>query len=373
MIYNKKPQEGVFIGVFALATLVVISLAIGFMSNRVNDLLRNQGQMIAGRQAYWLAFSGMETLGQDRLGDLGNPDHPQQHLQDNTKDDTPAAGVVYNKHYSFSGGGIEVSGVKGSGYHNGLGKTKYITVTGTDANSERKIKWTLGSPDKKAYNFIRSSNRLPKLTMASAVNIAEDAIFTISAWVHMDAIDGKPLFGVTDADDDWIRFTDANNMAIKGDGTEQSLSHGLTVGTGSWQHIVITRGALPDLNSVTVYVNGVVGSNPAVWNKEFFPSAIGTDFAGESRHYFDGRITQVAIWGRTLDVPEIQSIYCQGYTFSLITNADGDVGEGLDEDLIHYWKLDRQTTPPPNGTDSKGSNHLTKQLPAKASIQATGI
>ena len=52
MISNKKLQEGVFIGVFALATLVVISLAIGFMSNRVNDLLNNQGQMIAGKQAY---------------------------------------------------------------------------------------------------------------------------------------------------------------------------------------------------------------------------------------------------------------------------------------------------------------------------------
>ena len=365
MIYNKKPQEGVFIGVFALATLVAISLAIGFLSNRVNDLLSNQGQMIAGRQAYWLAFSGAEVIAQDKLADLGSP----------TKGDgSGGIGEVYAKHYSFVGGNIQVNGNnQSSGYHNGLARTEIVTIIGTDANSAHQIKWTLGSPDHRAYNFTFSEATTPTLTMASAVNIAEDAIFTISAWVHMDAIDGKPLFGVTDADDDWIRFTDANNMAIKGDGTEQSLSHGLTVGTGSWQHIVITRGALPDLNSVTVYVNGVVGSNPAVWNKEFFPSAIGTDFAGESRHYFDGRIAQVAIWGRTLDVPEIQSIYCQGYTFSLITDADGGVGEGLDEDLIHYWKLDRLTTPPPNGTDSKGSNHLTKQLPAKASIQATGI
>ena len=52
MIYKNKLQEGVFIGVFALGTLVVISLAVGFMSNRVNDLLKNQGQMIAGRQSY---------------------------------------------------------------------------------------------------------------------------------------------------------------------------------------------------------------------------------------------------------------------------------------------------------------------------------
>ena len=72
MISNKKPQEGVFIGVFALATLVVISLAIGFMSNRVNDLLSNQSQMIAGKQAYWLANSGVEVVAQDKLADLGS-------------------------------------------------------------------------------------------------------------------------------------------------------------------------------------------------------------------------------------------------------------------------------------------------------------
>ena len=76
MKYNKKLQEGVFIGVFALATLVVISLAIGFMSNRVNDLLSNQGQMIAGKQAYWLANSGVEVIAQDKLADLGSATIP---------------------------------------------------------------------------------------------------------------------------------------------------------------------------------------------------------------------------------------------------------------------------------------------------------
>ena len=39
---HKKTQEGVFIALFALSTLVVLGLAIGFMSNTVNDLLAGQ-------------------------------------------------------------------------------------------------------------------------------------------------------------------------------------------------------------------------------------------------------------------------------------------------------------------------------------------
>ncbi|SVE04766.1 uncharacterized protein METZ01_LOCUS457620, partial [marine metagenome] len=56
--------------VFALATLVVISLAVSFMSNRVNDLLKNQGQMIAGKQSYWLGYSGMEINSTNRFAGI---------------------------------------------------------------------------------------------------------------------------------------------------------------------------------------------------------------------------------------------------------------------------------------------------------------
>ena len=363
MIYNKKSQEGVFIGVFALAILVVISLAISFLSNRVNDLLRNQGQMIAGRQAYWLAFSGMETLGQDRLGDLGNPDHPQQHLQDNTKDDTPDAGVVYNKHYSLAGGGIEVSGVKGSGYHNGLGKTKYITVTGTDANSERKIKWTLGSPDKRGYNFIRSASPRPKLTMDSPIDTISSLPaneFTISVWVQMDAIDKKPLFGLeADVDNHWIQFTSATAMGFKGTGDEVPLTHGFTIPTGSWQHVVITR--VPVTHTVTVYLNSIGGST-AVWNEAFSPDAVGTRYNEDdvSRKYFDGRIANLALWTRALTEREIQSIYIQGFTFSL--------RDDLLTGLHHYWEMDDNENCCNDATDR--DNDLNKTI---AGGMETGI
>jgi len=358
MIYNKKPQEGVFIGIFALATLVVISLAIGFLSNRVNDLLNNQGQMIAGKQAYWLANSGVEVIAQDKLADLGSA----------TKGDgSGGIGEVYDKHYSFVGGNIQVNGNNpSSGYHNGLARATIVTITGTDANSAHQIKWTLGTPNHRAYNFTFSASTNPKLTMTSAVSgIAVDADISISVWVNMDAIDERPLFGLNgDVGDYWIEFTSATVIDFKGVGGANptlALTHGHTIETDSWQHIFIKRSS----NTVTVYVNGLAGAGTDTWDAAFEPDAIGTNYNG-SRKYFDGRITQLAIWTRALALPEIQSIYSQGYSFNLITNADGGVGVGLDLNLLHYWQLDKVT----ELADSKGSNDLTKN---NNSIQATGI
>jgi len=339
LIQNRKSQQGVFIGVFALAVLVVISLAIGFMSNRVNELLVGQSQMISGKQAYWLAYSGMEILSANRF-----------------------AGITAEENeYTLVGGTITTLGANdGAGKFNGSNITDVITSTGTDADASRQLKWTLDSPTLQAYDFAPAT---PKLTMNTPVSIAQDAIFTISAWVYIDALSLSPLFGLSaDTDNHWIRFTDANNMAIKGTGTAVVLSHGLTVGTGSWQHIVITRGSSPADNTVTVYVNGVAGSNPVVWNEQFLPNAIGTDFAGGSRHYFDGRIAQVAIWSTTLSVSQIRSIYIQELSFDIETSAD-DALTNLETGLVHYWVL--------NGgvSDSEGSSHLT----ASSDCTATGI
>ena len=359
MISDKKLQEGVFIGVFALATLVVISLAIGFMSNRVNDLLSNQGQMIAGKQAYWLANSGVEVIAQDKLADLGSATIPP-------KGDGTDIGLTYDKYYSFAGGSIQIVGDNpaGVGYHNGLARTKTVIITGSDANSAHQIKWTLGSPVYKAYNFTFSDRLKPTLTMTSAVSgIAVDADISISVWVNMDAIDERPLLGLDgDVDNHWIEFTSATVMDFKGIGGSNptlSLTHNHTIETGSWQHIFIKRLS----STVTVYVNGLAGSGTDTWDPAFAPDAVGK--IGTTK-YFDGRITQLAIWTRALDLPEIQSIYSQGYTFSLITNADGGVGAGLDQNLLHYWKLDNLT----EYNDSKGSNHLVS---ASMHVDDTGI
>ena len=337
MIIKRKSQQGVFIGVFALATLVVISLAISFMSNRVNELLVSQGQMISGKQAYWSAYSGMELLSGSQLADASN------------------AGT---KTYSFSGGTISTVGESSAALYNGVARTNVHTVTGSDGNSNRQLKRTLDSPTLQAYDFAPAA---PKLTMSSAVsNIASEDNFTISAWVYMDAIDERPLFGLNaEEDDHWIQFTDANVMGFKGTGDEESLTHGLTFSTGSWQHIVITR---TSPNTVTVYLNGIAGGTTLTWDEAFAPDAIGTSNNG-TRQYFDGRIAQVAIWDDVaLPEAQVRSIYIQGLSFDIRTDAD-DALTNLETGLVHYWTL--------NGgvSDSEGSNHLT----ASSDCTATGI
>ena len=67
---SRKAQEGFFIGIFALAAMVVTALAITYLSNRVNDMLRNQGQMVAQKQAYWNAFSGLQIIGADTIAGI---------------------------------------------------------------------------------------------------------------------------------------------------------------------------------------------------------------------------------------------------------------------------------------------------------------
>jgi hypothetical protein len=126
-------------------------------------------------------------------------------------------------------------------------------------------------------------------------------------------------------------------MGFKGSGAAVSLTHGLTIPTGSWQHVVITRAT----NTVTVYLNSIAGGDDETWNEAFSPDAIGTSNNG-TRKYFDGRMTQLALWTRAITLAEIQSIYIQGFTFSL--TADLLTG------LQHYWKLN-------NLTDSTAQNN----------------
>ena len=333
---HKKTQEGVFIALFALSTLVVLGLAIGFMSNTVNDLLAGQGQVMAGKQSYWLAYSGMEITSTNRF-----------------------AGITAGTNtYTLEGGEITILSRTSADKFNGSNRTNEITSTGTVADGSRQLKWTLDTPTLQAYDFAPAT---PKLTMGSAVSsIAADDNFTISAWVYMDAIDERPLFGLNaEINNHWIQFTNATVMGFKGTGAEVSLTHGLTISTGSWQHVLITRASS---NTVTVYLNGIAGGTTLTWDEAFAPDAIGTSNNG-TRQYFDGRIAQVAIWDDVaLPEAQVRSIYIQGLSFDIRTDADDGL-TNLETGLVHYWTL--------NGvlTDPEGSNTLT----ASAGCTATGI
>ena len=66
----KKSQEGVFIAVFALATVVIVGILVSYMSNWVNDMISTQGQVFFSKQSYWNAYSGIEIAGSKKIASL---------------------------------------------------------------------------------------------------------------------------------------------------------------------------------------------------------------------------------------------------------------------------------------------------------------
>ena len=160
---HKKTQEGVFIALFALSTLVVLGLAIGFMSNTVNDLLAGQGQVMAGKQSYWLAYSGMEITSTNRFAEI----------------------TAEENEYTLEGGKITTVGITSPDKFNGADRTNVITSTGTAADGSRQSKWTLGNPTNYALVFDGNND-----LVSHSMDLATSASASISTWFMKKGGDG---------------------------------------------------------------------------------------------------------------------------------------------------------------------------------------
>ena len=370
-----------FIGVFALGTLVVISLAVGFMSNRVNELLKNQGQMIAGRQSYWLAYSGIEIAAINRF-----------------------AGITAGTNsYTLVGGSISNVGTASSDKFNGTNRTNVITSTGTTGEGSRILKWTLGSSSEYAIFFDGDDDIVnigaieAKMEMQLSCNESvgghsseaacdtdkdnhsdnatghfnkiiytdggAQADFSISFWVKPD---------YNNMDDDYGVIIAANNCS---EGSECNNERGIIIGllkasgflriwhpnpnekdfetalsADSWHHVVYTRSAATPGSGVgTIYLNGVLlgTDNP---DNGWFKSAaagelwnLGTDIDTgpvESENYA-GCMDEVVIWKSVLTLAQIQTLYIQGKSFDIATN--------MSTNLVSYWNFDN------TGDDGSGN------------------
>ena len=120
MNYFRKSQDGVFISVFAMVTVLIMTIMISFMADRVINLLTNQADVFSQRHVYWLSYSGMEVLATDRFAELN--------LGPNS--------------YNLAGGTITATGST-SGLHNGVDKTNVVTSKGSDGYSVYNLKWTV--------------------------------------------------------------------------------------------------------------------------------------------------------------------------------------------------------------------------------------
>ena len=401
---HKKIQEGVFIALFALSTLVVLGLAIGFMSNTVNDLLAGQGQVMAGKQSYWLAYSGMEITSTNRFAGI------------------PAG----TNTYTLEGGTITTIGANvGAGKFNGSDITDEITSTGAIADGSRQLKWTLGNPSPAEYAlFLKNSNSNKNTdwveidgiqsememngvcdqsvgghttktvcddgatdhddNLTGHFNItyvvgSEAADYTVSFWVRpdfttMQATSGAGnsatrcwLFGVTEADgvdktqgiqigirtengsanEGYLEFLYDSQKNVNADFLENGSATQMT--SNNWYHVAYYR-TVSDYYGYA-YLNGVYQGKYAdpssfeaddIWR-------LGTDMDNPGptqSENFGGLLDEVAVWKTALSEAQIQSLYIQGKSFDIFGN--------MGTNLVAYWNFDN------NSNDQSGnSNHAT--------------
>jgi len=385
LIQNRKSQQGVFIGVFALATLVVISLAILFMSNRVNELLAVQGQMISGKQAYWSAYSGMELLSGSQLADASN---------------------TGTKTYSFSGGTISILGESSAALYNGVARTNEHTVTGTDGNSSRQMKWTLANPSPAEYALffdgttgdfvdIGTIEEIMEMQLScfedvgghttealcdagkaahsdnatghfNKIEYADDDVqadFSISLWVRPDYSEMGNNYGVIFAANNCVEVghSECNNergivLGVRRDNyylriwhtsdaqvdfeTYEVSGEPAPLSADSWHHVVYTRSAALGSEVGKIYLNGVLlGTEDPddSWFKDADDGELwylGTDIDTgpvKSQNYA-GCMDEVAIWRKVLSLAEIQSLYIQRMSF--------DIDANMGTNLVAYWDFD---------------------------------
>ena len=398
---HKKTQEGVFIALFALSTLVVISLAIGFMSNTVNNLLAGQGQVMAGKQSYWLAYSGMEITSTNRF-----------------------AGITADTNtYTLEGGTITTIGANvGAGKFNGSDITDEITSTGAIADGSRKLKWTLGNPSPAEYAlFLKNSNSNKNTdwveidgiqsememngvcdqskaehttyTLCNAgaadhepagpghFNItytvgSEAADYTVSFWVRpdfttMQATSGAGnsatrcwLFGVTEADgvdktqgiqigirtengsanEGYLEFLYDSQKNVNADFLENGSATQMT--SNNWYHVAYYR-TVSDYYGYA-YLNGVYQGkyvDPSSFEADDI-WRLGTDMdepGPTQSENFGGLLDEVAVWKTALSEAQIQSLYIQGKSFDIVGN--------MGTNLVAYWNFDN------NSNDQSGNNN----------------
>jgi len=371
MVNRNKAQEGIFIGLFALGVLVAISLAVSFMGNRVTDLLNVQGDVMAGKQSYWLAYSGIEIAATNRFAGI-------------------AAGT---KTYTLSNGSISVLGESSADKFNGADRTNVITSTGSVADGVRKIKHTLGSSTEYALFFDGDDDIVnidainEKLQMQLSCNESVEghsslaacdagknnhsdlatghfnkiiyvdggaqADFSISFWVKPDYDNMDDDYGVIIAANNCSEGDECNNERgiviglLKASGflriwhTPDETDFATALSADSWHHVVYTRSAATPGNGVgTMYLNGVLLETDNQDNSWFKSAAagevwnLGTDIDTgpvESENYA-GCMDEVAIWRAVLSLAQIQTLYIQGKSFDIATN--------MSTNLEAYWDFD---------------------------------
>jgi hypothetical protein len=221
-----------------------------------------------------------------------------------------------------------------------------------------------------------------RIDWANIDNLKGDAL-TISYWVYLDAVAhnsyvicqhdaSNTVLGIVAGVPSTTALTFIRHRTDGGDFVWQAGS--LSNLTGAWHHVLITsNGALLE-GSVVIYLDGtsktltLTGSGTE--SEHTGSWALGGRIYDDNRN-FDGKIGEVAVWGRVLSSTEIAQLaagYYPGY---------------VSTDLLFYWSGDNnslEATPGGTGT-ADGTSDYTTSYPAitypaalagRAAITATG-
>ena len=370
----KKTQEGMFIALFALATVVIIGILVSYMSNWVNDMVATQTQVFFGKQAYWNAHSGMEIATSKRIASLH--------------------GVPSSPDVSFATGKITITqGAPDANGYLGGNKVSAITSTGNDLRGRsRAMKLTIGDSgtgcnenveghlsedicdagptdhnDNSTGHFSLSNALLldgnnDYVTMTDVHDVGTSD-FTISTWFRYSATEntlpqlinkynggmGYGLEIVDDGseDDGKIRAFIKNASA-----RINALSTGATAKDGDWHHVAATWDRDGNL---TVYLDGIAGTSVSINTQsgDDIQNALAFVIGAENDHtaqFFKGFINEVAFWTAVLNEAQVQTLFIQGFSFSATNIAN--------EDLAGYWNFNDQTDP----TDDVSSSNNTGDI-----------
>ena len=292
-MWIRRTYPGVFIGVFALATVVLIAIMITFMANRVIDMLSSQASIISYRQSYWLSYSGMEILSGNRFAGL----------------------TLGPNNYTLSGGTITATG-RTSGFHNGGNKTNVVTAKGSDGSSIRNLKWTLGAPVNYALSFDGNNDYV------DIGNVFND-VKTVSFWIHMDDITSNTDQIVDLNGTDYIKIVNgeitANNIDTPTYYVNTISGEQTIAAVDTWYHVVITTETGINVNDMDIgRLEGDID-------------------------FMDGLIDQVALWNTTFNINQVRSLYIQGRGFNASAFASGN--------LKGYWPFEN------NANDGSGNSH----------------
>ena len=353
----KKTQEGMFIALFALATVVIITILVSYMSNWVNDMVATQTQVFFGKQAYWNAHSGMEIATSKRIASL---------------DGIPSADV------SFTTGTISIDPIAIFDEPNtylGGNKVTSIKSTGSDLRGRsRAMKLTVDQPS--TGNFARYFDGTGDYITISDHNELDigTSDFTLSIWLypHEDTDDDSDGFVDDDVEMEVVNKKNGTgqpgygmrikngavlveHMKLGGVNTSSNSDGPTSIKVNQWTHVA----AVFDQNihyRVTIYVNGV-SEDPISIDKGDVTNAVDLGIGrrlATSDNDFHGLVDAPVIWDTQLVEGEIQTIFTQGPAFNISSIQSGSIKGN--------WKFDDSgNTLTDEEENSNGANTSTIQ------------